>query len=211
MEQISIIIIDDHPVIRHGAKSILEKQEDMSVIDVCSDAATALKAVTKLQPDVVVLDITMIGISGIDLIPYIKKNAKDTAIVIYSMHENIDYIHRAINAGAKGYVLKIDELQELTTAIRDTHQGRMYFSRNLPANIVDQLINGSTKKGSFGNLTPREFEIANLLAQGMSPDEIGNTLFISPKTARVHRTNIMHKLGCKNVTDLLLHLNSLFP
>jgi len=210
VKEISIMIIDDHPVIRHGAKSILDRQENMSVVAVCSDANSALKTIKKLHPDVIVLDITMAGISGIDLIPHIKNIAKDSAIVIYTMHESIGYIHRAINAGAKGYVLKIDALSELIQAIQDTHKGRMYFSRNLPANILDQLITGTAEQGVLGNLTPREFETANLLAQGMSPEEIGKTLFISPKTVRVHRTNIMHKLGCKSVTELLLQLNDFF-
>lgn len=127
------------------------------------------------------------------------------------MHESIDYIHRSVSGGAKGYVLKSDEIHELITAIRDTQQGRMYFSRNLPPNTIDQLINGTAEEGLLSKLTPRECETANLLAQGMTPEEIGKTLCISPKTARVHRTNIMHKLGCRRVNELLLQLSTSFP
>ncbi len=209
-KKISIVIVDDHPVIRHGAKAILDKQKGLTVVGVCSDAETGLKTIVQVQPDVVVLDISMVGLSGIDLIPYIIQKSPESAVVIYSVHDHNDYIHRAITAGAKGYILKGDEIEELVTAIRDVHQGRMYLSRNLPANILNQLINGTTEAGTLDSLTPREIEIANLLSQGMIPVEIGKTLKVSHKTARVHRSNIMRKLGIKHTNELLLYLHDCF-
>jgi len=210
VEKISVVIIDDHPVIRHGVTSVLKKQPDMHAVGESDTAATALPLIKELKPDVAILDITMAGISGIDLIPYIKSLSEDTIIIIYSMHQNPDIIYRSFKAGAKGYVLKADEIRDLFIAIREVAQGRIFLSKSLPQNIEEQLLSGDTEKGALSLLSPREYEIANLLGQGMTPDEIGETLFISPKTVRVHRTNIMHKLNCGRSNELLLLLRDYF-
>jgi len=211
VEKVSVVIIDDHPVIRHGVTSVLKKQPDMHAVGESDTAATALPLIKELKPDVAILDITMAGISGIDLIPYIKALSEDTIIIIYSMHQNPDIIYRSFKAGAKGYVLKADEIRDLFIAIREVAQGRIFLSKSLPQNIEEQLLSGDTEKGALSLLSPREYEIANLLGQGMTPDEIGETLFISPKTVRVHRTNIMHKLNCGRSNELLLLLRDCFP
>ncbi len=211
MEKISVVIIDDHPVIRHGVTSVLKKQPDMHVVGESDTAATALPLIKELKPDVVILDITMTGISGIDLIPYIKALSENTIIIIYSMHQSTDIIYRSFKAGAKGYVLKADAIRDLFKAVREAVQGRIFLSKSLPQNMEAQLLSGDTEKGALSILSPREYEIANLLGQGMTPDEIGETLFISPKTVRVHRTNIMHKLDCGRSNELLLLLRDCFP
>ena len=211
MEKISVVIIDDHPVIRHGVTSVLKKQTDMHVVGESDTAATALPLIKEIKPDVVILDITMTGISGIDLIPYIKALSEETIIIIYSMHQNHDNIYRAFKAGAMGYILKADEIKDLITAVREVVQGRIFFSKTLPEKLMDRLLSGKADDGALAILSPREHEIANLLAQGMTPDEIGETLFISPKTVRVHRTNIMHKLNCSRSNELLLLLRDYFP
>jgi DNA-binding NarL/FixJ family response regulator len=210
VEKISVVIIDDHPVIRHGVTSVLQKQSDMHIVGESDTAATALPLIKELKPDVAILDITMTGISGIDLIPYINALSEETIIVIYSMHETHDNIYRAFKAGAKAYVLKADEIKDLIAAVREVTQGRFFLSRTLPENLMDRLLSGDADKGALAVLSPREHEIANLLAQGMTPDEIGEVLFISPKTVRVHRTNIMHKLNCNRSNDLLLMLRDYF-
>ncbi|MBL4902945.1 MAG: response regulator transcription factor [Desulfocapsa sp.] len=211
METISVVIIDDHPVIRHGVTSVLKKQPDIHVVGESDTAATALPLIKELKPDVAILDITMTGISGIDLIPYIKALSKNTIIIIYSMHQSPDIIYRSFKAGAKGYVLKADAIRDLFKAVREAVQGRIFLSKSLPQNMEAQLLSGDTEKGVLSILSPREYEVANLLGQGMAPDEIGETLFISPKTVRVHRTNIMHKLDCGRSNELLLLLRDCFP
>ncbi|HIP40692.1 MAG TPA: response regulator transcription factor [Desulfocapsa sulfexigens] len=211
MEKLSVIIVDDHPVIRHGVSSVLRQQPDMNIVGQLHSAEAALPEIKNLKPDVAILDITMAGISGIDLIPYIKESSEDTAIIIYTMHEMPDYIHRAFSAGAKGYVLKGDEINDLIAAIREVKEERFYFSRNLPHALVQQIMNGNGTQGPLSGLTAREYEIANLLAQNMNPNKIGEILFISPKTVRVHRTNIMHKLGCQRSNELLFRLRDYFP
>ena len=211
METISVVIIDDHPVIRHGVTSVLKKQPDIHVVGESDTAATALPLIKELKPDVAILDITMTGISGIDLIPHIKALSKNTIIIIYSMHQSPDIIYRSFKAGAKGYVLKADAIRDLFKAVREAVQGRIFLSKSLPQNMEAQLLSGDTEKGVLSILSPREYEVANLLGQGMAPDEIGETLFISPKTVRVHRTNIMHKLDCGRSNELLLLLRDCFP
>lgn len=211
MKKISVIIIDDHPVIRHGVTSVLKKQSDMEVVGESDTADSALPLIKQFKPDVAVLDITMSGISGIDLIPNIKNLSEKTAIVIYTMHQDHDHISRSFKAGAMGYVVKADKIKDLLTAIREAVQGRLFLSPTLPSSLKDQLVSGKGDKGTISILSPREYEIANLLAQAMTPDEIGKTLFISPKTVRVHRTNIMHKLNCNRANELLLLLRDYFP
>lgn len=211
MENISIFIIDDHPVIRHGVSSVLSKQPDMEIIGEAQDAKSALKSLQSLRPDVIVLDITLKGISGIDLIPRIREKLENSLIVIYSMHKTPNHIQRAIKAGARGYVFKSDDIKDLIAGIRDIRDGKIYLSPNIQPEFLEQILSGKTDNTSLSALTPREYEIANLLVQGMTPDEIGTTLFISPKTVRVHRTNIMHKLGCKRANALLLCLTNYFP
>ena len=127
------------------------------------------------------------------------------------MHQSPDIIYRSLKAGAKAYVLKADEIKDLFSAIRAVVQGQMFLSKSLPQNMEEQLLHGEADKGPLSGLSPREYEIANLLSQGITPDEIGETLFISPKTVRVHRTNIMHKLNCGRSTELLLLLRDCFP
>jgi DNA-binding NarL/FixJ family response regulator len=211
MAKISVFIIDDHPVIRHGVSSVLKKKEYIKVIGEAKDAPTALKKLKTLKPDVIILDITLEGLSGIDLIPRIKERVEGVAIVIYSMHLEPNQIHRAIKAGAKGYILKSDEIADLTDATRRVCEGHMCLSRNLPPEILENLLSGKGDNGTLSVLTTREYEVANLIVQGMNPDEIGAHLFISPKTVRVHRTNIMHKLNCNRVNELLLSLAKHFP
>ena len=211
MAKLSVIIVDDHPVIRHGVSSVLKQQPDMLIVGESQSADAAPPEIKKFKPDVAILDITMAGISGIDLIPYIKEFSENTAVIIYTMHEMPDYLHRAFNAGAKGDVLKGDEINDLIAAIREVKEGRCYFSRNLPQVLVQQIISSNGTQGPLSGLTAREYEIANLLAQNMNPKKIGEMLFISPKTVRVHRTNIMHKLGCQRSNELLLRLRDYFP
>lgn len=211
MATISVFIVDDHPVIRHGVRSVLNKKADIEVIGEAEDSTSALQKLKTLQPDVIILDITLKGISGIDLIPTLKDRVENVAIVIYSMHQDPNLVYRALKAGAKGYILKTDEISHLTSAARDASEGRMCLSHNLPPEILEQIISGKSDNGPLSILTTREYEVANLIVQGMNPDEIGTSLFISPKTVRVHRTNIMHKLSCNRVNELLLCLAQHFP
>jgi len=209
---ISIVIVDDHPVIRHGLENILAKHDDFLIIGQADNGNSALEVITAVHPDVVILDITMEGIDGINLISHIKKASSGTKIIIYTTHDNTNYICRALQAGALGYVLKSEKIAEVSLAIYSVQAHKLHLSSSLPPSILGELIAGNhSSQRSSATLTPREYEIASLIAQGQDPNQVANTLFISPKTVRVHRTKIMHKLSCKNIHELLLQLRQHFP
>lgn len=210
---VSILIVDDHPVICHGLQRVLGKQNDMVIVGDAGDWKRALEAVKLHQPDVVVLDISLQGIDGVSLITRMRENGLKTRIVMYTMHSNRDYITRAFQAGALGYVLKSDKTEHLIEAIREVMAGRVYLSSSLSETIMTDLLGGRNMAEISGtaSLTPREYEVASLISQGLNIEKICETLFISPQTVRVHRTRIMHKLSCNGVHELLLKLREYFP
>lgn len=209
----SILIVDDHPVICHGLKRILEKQKDMVIVGEAGEWKEALKAVEEHRPDVIVLDISLQGIDGVSLITRIREIHHGARIIMYTMHSNRDYVTRAFQAGAVGYILKSDKTEQLVTAITQVVDGKVFLSDSLSSQIMADLLAGRNiaEITGTGSLTTREYEVASLLAQGMSMEQIGETLFISPQTVRVHRTKIMHKLNCGGVHELLLKLREYFP
>ncbi len=209
---ISIAIVDDHPVISHGLIHILGKEDDFSIVGHAIDGAAARKLAEKNKPEVIILDISLEGSDGISLIPQLVEESGGGNIIMYTTHNNKSYIVRSLKAGALGYVLKSDKTEELVLAVRDVVQKKMYLSKSLSPSLLGEIIVGNiSDKVEIDNLTTREYEVASLIAQGRSIDQIGEDLFISPKTVRVHRTNIMHKFTCKNVHELLLQLRQHFP
>lgn len=208
----SILIVDDHPMISHGLKSILSKHESYSVIGEASDGKSCLKLIKQKNPDVAIVDITLKDGDGISLIMKIKEIAARTKIIMYTMHNSKEYVGRAFVAGAFAYVLKSDKIEDLLTAIDAVLQGRIYLSNSLPQEILSELMaKRNSGENGLDSLTPREYEIASLISQGKTPQQIGDLLCISPKTVRVHRTNLMHKLSCSHIHELLLQLRHYFP
>ncbi len=209
---ISIVIVDDHPVISHGLKRVLGKQASFSIAGTANNGKSALQVINVTQPDLVILDITLQGLDGISLITKIRETSKNTRVIMYTMHNSKDYIGRSFQAGALGYILKSDKTEELVSAINSVMNNKLYLSPDIPHSILGDLITGKNSQNNpTSRLTPREFEIASLIAQGQNPHQIADALFISPKTVRVHRTNIMHKLSCRQVHELLLQLRQYFP
>lgn len=209
---VSIAIIDDHPVICHGLGGILIKYQGFTVAGEAGDWKTAIKLIEEKQPDVAILDITLQGLDGISLISRLHDVSRNLRIVMYTMHNSRDYIARSLQAGALAYVLKNDKTEELANAVKSVMNNRLYLSNSVSDEIALQVASGLKKVGeATSTLSPREYEVASLTAQGLSPDQIAETLFISTKTVRVHRTNIMHKLACSGVHELLLKLRHYFP
>lgn len=208
----TIVVVDDHPVISHGLKGILEKDPSLEIVGEAADQKSALHFTKATKPDIVILDITLQKTDGISLIAQIHEISPSTQVVMYTMHDAREYVHRAFQFGALGYVLKGDPIDEIRQAINAVLQKRPYLSTSLPPIVVQELMSGKTLHDkSIDNLTPREYEVASCIARGMTPDQVADTLFISPKTVRVHRTNLMHKLSCKGVHELLLQLHKYFP
>ncbi len=208
----SIIIVDDHPVISRGLKGILEKDTSFEIVGEAADSKSALSFVEKTQPHIVILDITLQKADGISLIARIKEISPGTEIIMYTMHNAKEYVYRAFQLGALGYVLKGDTIEEIRKAVNTVVQKRPYFSSGLPGSIAHELLSGKSRSAdALSDLTPREYEVASCIARGMTPDQVAAALFISPKTVRVHRTNLMHKLSCNGVQALLLQLHKYFP
>lgn len=208
----SIVVVDDHPVISHGLKGVLEKDPSFKIVGEAADRNLALTFIVAEKPDIVILDITLQEADGISLISQIKEINSATQVIMYTMHGTGEYVRRAFQSGALGYVLKGDAIEEVRQAIIAVLQRRPYLSSGLPSDIVQDLMSGKNHShNSISNLTPREYEVASLIARGMTPDQVAEALFVSPRTVRVHRTNIMHKLSCKGVHELLLLLHKFFP
>ncbi len=206
---ITTVIVDDHHLLRQGIISTISELRDVTVVGEAGDGIEGLRVIDKTKPDVAILDITMKGLSGIEMIPRIKSISARTKIVMYTMHENSDFIQQAMQAGAKGFVLKFDPASELETAIRKVVSGQSYLSPTASAKIIDCIITGKdpgTDSEEHDTLTPREQEISNLIAQGFDTAKIGQILFISPKTVRVHRANIMKKFSCETTSELIVRL-----
>jgi two-component system, NarL family, response regulator NreC len=202
---ISILLTDDHTIVRQGLRAILEGEKDFVVIGEAYDGQQALDLVQALKPDILVLDLGLPVLSGLEVIRRLHRSQCQTQIVVLSMHANGAYIYEAMRYGAKGYVLKGSDARELTLAIRQVMRGERYLSPQLAqvAAEAQARMKGSQGLDPYKTLTNREREILPLAARGMSSNEIGKLLSISPRTVEVHRARILHKLGLQNQAELI--------
>ena len=203
---IKVFLADDHAVVRDGLRMLLESQGDITVIGEASDGRRTVQEVKKLCPDVVILDIAMPGMNGIEATSYITKNCPSTEVIILSMHSTTEHIFQAIKAGARGYLLKESAGVEVTNAIRSVHKGRRYLSEKISDIMVDDYL--KSKKGIFSKspinlLTSREREVLQLVVEGKSSAEIAKTLNLSPKTIETYRSRLMTKLDIEDITGLV--------
>jgi DNA-binding NarL/FixJ family response regulator len=202
---ISILLTDDHTILRQGLRAILENEKDFVIIGEAYDGQGALDLVQALKPDVLVLDLGLPALSGLEVIRRLYHSHCQTQIVVLSMHANGAYIYEALKYGAKGYVLKGSDAKELTQAIRQVMRGEKYLSPQLSEVAAEAQSRMKQSHGldPYKTLTNREREILPLAARGMSSNEIGRLLSISPRTVEVHRARILHKLGLQNQAELI--------
>jgi two-component system, NarL family, response regulator DegU len=211
MKNIKIVLVDDHGIVRDGIKSTLHGEKNIKIIGEASNGLEAIDRVKKLSPDVVILDITMPEMNGIDATSIITKKYPDTKSLVLSMHDNEDYVLRSIEAGAHGYLLKDTSKEEFVKAINAVARGEKYFSTSvsniLATGYLHKIKNretGFTETDSeFGGLTKREKGILKLIVDGQSNREIADKLDISIRTIETHRANIMKKLKVKNAVELI--------
>jgi DNA-binding NarL/FixJ family response regulator len=202
-----ILIVDDHPLVREGIKVIIGRSSKFEVIGEAGNGSEALRMLEKHKPNLVLLDISLPGESGIELTRRIKSALPETHIVILSMHSKIDYITEAFKAGASGYVVKESAAERLLSALESVEKGDHYLDSPVSHSVIQNLIKSPVKNAKIadaahGGLTSREQEILGVLAEGLSVKEIADKLFISPKTVENHRTNIMKKLGLKTSIEV---------
>ncbi len=210
--KVKVMVVDDHPIVLRGLVDFLEGFDEVVVVSKTSDGSGATLLAEKYRPDMILLDISLNQVNGLDLLGDIKRSLPECEIIIYSNHDSQRYIQRAIKNGARAYILKNDSLDEIIIAIRSVQKGRIYLSPNLPEETLDFLIHGNKEESTnLGTLTPREHEIANLLSHGWDVKKIANSLCISPKTVWVHRSKIMQKFACTQSNELMVKLIKHFP
>lgn len=201
--QIRLLLVDDHAVLRSGLKMLLNAQEDMIVIGEAKSGAEAVEIVKQLNLDIILLDISMPGMGGLEALEKIKK-ISSAKILMLTMHADEKYLQEALKAGASGYVLKQAADTELLQAIRDVARGEVYLDSNLAKNLVKSIYLPQTEtKHSDSILTEREKEVLRLIALGYTNKEIGESLQVSVKTVETHKSRIMEKLHCHKRSDLV--------
>lgn len=204
--KIRLLLVDDHAVVRTGLRMLLEGESDIEIVGEADDASEALNQISQLEPDVVLMDIGLPDMSGIDATRSIKQLAPSTAVVALTIHEDEEYFFQMLDAGASGYVPKRAAPEELLTAIRVTAQGEVYLYPSLAKLLVKDYLTQATlpkNQALLNGLTPRENEVLTLLADGESNNEIADQLSISPKTVARHRENIMGKLNLHSRAELV--------
>lgn len=204
---ISIVVADDHPIVRRGVRNILEAEEDFSLVGEASDGLETVRLVERLQPDVLLLDLLMPGLGGLEVLRILGQRTPRTRVVVFSMHSNISFIADALRHGAIAYVLKGCDDENLVRAIRDAAAGKRFLSPPVSEAAIDAYIEHvkAAPVDPHETLTPREREVLQLAAEGHTNAEIAARLHISPRTVENHRANLMRKLGLHNHSELVLH------
>ncbi len=200
-----VIVADDHTLMREGIRNIIDGEKELSVVGEASDGLQLLRLLNKTVPDLIVLDIAMPGLRGIEAAQQIKARWPDIAILFLSMHKNLEYLEDAIATGAEGYLLKENTGQELLTAIETVRKGKTYlsplFAKEFPIDIIG--ICRQDGQSAVDPLTRREREVLKLIAEGYTNQQISELLFISIRTVQSHRLNIRRKLSCHRTADLV--------
>ncbi len=207
MQSYKILLADDHALFREGLKRILVEASDLEVIGEVADGLELLKTLSRVNPDMIMLDISMPNIRGIEAIKEIKTIHPDSKILVLTMHRDMEYLHQAIASGAHGYLLKEDADHELFLAIDKVKQGKIYVSPKLSEYLTEdwaRIHRGEHEPASETEpLTTREREILKFVAEGKSNKEVASLLNISVRTVEHHRANIMDKLNLKNIAELI--------
>ena len=202
-----LLLVDDHAVVRSGLKMLLENERDVEIIGEASNAGAAIEAAVDLRPNVILMDIGLPDLSGIDDTREIKKRLPEVAIVALTIHEDEEYFFKMLEAGATGYVPKRAAPEELLTAIHAAAAGQVYLYPSLAKLLVRDFLGGNRAVAdnlqTSSGLTDREYEILTYLAEGANNEEIAQSLVISPKTVARHRENIMRKLNLHSRAELV--------
>lgn len=202
MSKIRVVLVDDHAILREGLRSLLSLQDDIEVVGEAGDGASALELVERVKPDVVLMDVAMPRMDGLEATRRIKSACPDTRIVVLTQHDNREYVFSLLRAGAVGYILKKSGGAEVINAIRSAYREGAFLPPSITREVMERFIQRSPEAGE-PHLTDREKEVLRLIAEGKTNKEIAEILCLSVKTVMVHRTNIMEKLNIHNRTELV--------
>ena len=211
-KEVNVLLVDDHLLVRYGLKAMLERLDGFTCMGEAESGREGIRLVQQLRPDIVVLDIDLgKGMSGFDVAEEIKDISPESKILMLTGNPKPQLFQMAIQFGCEGYMLKVDSDTEFILALETVAHGGKYLSKSFTNDVFKLLQQGNTLEndGAENVLTPRENSIAHLICKGLSDDAIGEELCISPKTVRVHKSNIKRKFNCKTSTELVLKLTSL--
>lgn len=199
---LTVLVADDHEVVRTGLASLLAGQPDIRVVGTAADGLQTVREVVKLQPDVVVMDISMPRMNGIEAAREIRKRVPQARVIILSMHSSVEHVFHALEAGADGYVLKDSAAQDIIDAVRAVRVGRRYLSSKVVALMAEIEAHG-TARSPLASLSRRERQILQMVAEGHTSMEIASTLSLSPKTVETYRSRLMQKLQIGDIAGLV--------
>src|SRR6516225_8932916 len=208
MRKIRILLADDHQLMRSGVRLMLEREPDLAVVGEASDGREAVSLTKSLKPEVVVMDIGMPNLNGIEAAQQMTEEDPDLAIVMVSMHSDESYVLRALKAGARGYLLKDSAEADLIKAVHAVAGGKSFFSPAVSKVLLDDYVRKLRRSGTedaYDLLTPREREVLQLIAEGKSNKDIANLLNLSVYTVESHRANLMEKLNVRGLPELILY------
>lgn len=203
---IKVFLADDHAIVRDGLRLILESHGDMTVVGEAADGRKAVREVEKLCPEIVIMDIAMPELNGIDATVQIVKACPSTQVIILSVYDTTEYIFEALKAGAKGYILKESAGEEVVKAVHRVHSGHLYLGQEISETVVADYIKHrgvAHEKTPLESLSKREREILQLIVEGKTSTEISHLLFISPKTVDTYKSRLMNKLDIKDLPSLI--------
>ena len=201
-----IYIVDDHPLVRQGLSQVINNEADMEICGEAEDAPEAMKGVGPANPDAIIVDISLRGNNGLELIKNLKAIHENIPILVFSMHDESIFAQRALRAGAKAYVMKKESPTKVVEAIRRIIKGEIYVSPSVADQVLHQIVNGpsnATSSSPIDRLTDRELEVVQLIGRGLSSREIAESLNLSVKTIESHRAHVKEKLNLRNATELV--------
>src|SRR5436190_7794413 len=197
-----LVIVDDHPLFRKGLQELIHSDDSFAVCGEAGSASEAMDVIRKLQPDLVIVDLSLPGANGIELIKNIRAEYQKLPVLILSMHDESLYALRGLRAGAQGYVMKQEALENVIIAIREVLAGRPYLSHEMSAKLITNFASGNSQVNPTDKLSDRELEILELIGKGRDVREIAQALHISDKTVEDHRAHIKEKLNLKNARQV---------
>ncbi|MBE0598121.1 MAG: response regulator transcription factor [Desulfuromonadales bacterium] len=206
MSQIRVLIVDDHPLVRQALHQVLQLQADIDVVGEAADGLEALEQIRHLRPQVLLLDIAMPKMNGLEVLPLAREIFPEMRIIILSMYEKEDFAHQALQAGASGYVLKGAPIDDVVAAVRKVHGGGYYFSSRIHSDLIQSYLQDNRRqlpRGDFALLSERERQVFMQLVEGNSTSQIADTLCVSYKTIEKHRASITRKIGISNPVELV--------
>jgi DNA-binding NarL/FixJ family response regulator len=204
--KIRVLVADDHAIVREGLGTMLSNQPDMTVVGLATHGRDAIRMVDEYQPDVAIMDISMPELNGIDAISQMLPRHPNIKVIVLSIHETKPYVYRALKAGARGYLLKETAGLEVVDAVRAVYSGERYLSQRISDLVTDisfHRLEGSKEASPLEQLSPREREILQLVAEGKTSQEIGERLSISSKSVDTYRSRLMRKIGVKDLAGLV--------